>query len=101
MKTVKGTPRFDSIFIGEVKLNLLAFPDVHVTATAGYMDSETGKTFGSTQFVSGWSQTTLNKLNDLLDEMEQDIASQVFKEGSPIRGGVAPASPTSDGVPQL
>lgn len=101
MKTVKGTPKFDSIFIGEVKLNLLSFPDVHMAVTAGYMDSETGKTFGSTQFTTGWSQSTLTKLNELLDEMEQDIASQVFMEGSTIRGGAAPALPTSDGIPQL
>jgi hypothetical protein len=101
VKTVQGTPRFDSIFLGEVKLNLLAFPDIHMTATAGYIDSETGKTFGSTQFTTGWSQATLTKLNELLDEMEQDVASQVFRDGSTIRGGAAPALPTSDGIPQL
>lgn len=101
MKTVSGTPRFDSIFLGEVNLNLLAFPDVHMTATAGYIDSKTGKKFGSTQFTGGWSPTTLTKLNEFLDEMERDIAAQVFDGPSPIRGGGQDVYPTSDGVPQL
>jgi hypothetical protein len=101
VKTVQGTPKFDSIFLGEITLNLLAFPDVHMTATAGYIDSKTGKRFGSTQFSSGWSQATLTKLNELLDEMEKDVAAQVFEGGTPIRGGGQDAYPTSDGIPQL
>lgn len=101
MKTIQGTPKFDSIFLGEVTLNLLAYPDVHMTATAGYIDSKTGKRFGSTQFTGGWSQATLTKLNELLDEMEHDVASQVFESGSTIHGGGQDAYPTSDGIPQL
>lgn len=100
MRTVKGTPKIDGIFLGEVKLNLLNFPDVHMEAVVGYVESETGRRLGSTTKLGGWSQETLNRLNAFLESLEQDVATDLLSSATTASGsGVAPY--TADGVPAL
>lgn len=101
MRTVHGTPRFDSVYLGEVKVELVNFPQVHMTVVAGYADSKTNQRYGSLTLLGGWRPETLAKLGEFLDALEQDVASLVFEGVSTTGGGADTAEPTSDGIPQL
>jgi hypothetical protein len=100
VKTVQGRPKFDAIFLGEVTLNVLAFPDVHLSVTAGYIDSKSGRRYGSMTKLGGWSPETLRKLNDFLEALEVDVAAEVF-DGGATGGGQEPLTTTTDGIPGL
>lgn len=100
MKTIAGKPKFDSVFLGEVRLGLLSYPQVHMEVTAGYSDSKSGQRFGSLSLLGGWSPATLAKLGEFLEALEQDVASMVF-EGTTIDSGQVTASPTAGGIPEL
>jgi hypothetical protein len=100
MKTIGGVPKIDALFIGEVRIDLLAFPDVNLAATIGYVDSKSGRRLGSVQRMTAWSPATMLALNALIDSMEQDVANDLFVGGTAGSGLEAPA-PTSDGVPGL
>ena len=101
MKTVQGTPRINAVYIGEIQLDLLSYPDVHMSATVGYVDTGTGRRFGSFNKLGGWSQKTLQALNTFIEALEEDAANDVFVEGSTSHGGPEPEAATSDGVPGL
>ena len=100
MKTGSGKPSFDSIFLGEIRIDLLAQPDVFVQVVAGLMNSTTGRRFGSIQKRSGWSPNTLQKLAALLEAVEEDVAAEVFDGGS-TSGGGGSIDTTTDGIPGL
>ena len=100
MKTIGGRPRIDSIFLGEIQLNVLAYPDIHLSVTAGYLDSKTGRRYGSTTKHGGWSPETLKRLASFLEAVEEDVAADVFEGGSTGSGPEPIATPT-DGVPGL
>lgn len=99
MRTVKGVPKIDGIFIGEVKLNLFNFPDVAMEVTVGYVESETQRRLGSTAKLGGWSPETLNRLNAFIESVEQDVADDVLKNTTASGSGVVPY--TTEGVPAL
>jgi hypothetical protein len=100
LKTVSGTPKFDSIFLGEIQIDLLASPDIRMQATAGYLDSKTGRRFGSTNKLGSWSPETLLRLNALIESIETDVAADIF-EGVATGGGLTTIATPIDGVPGL
>ena len=100
MKTVQGKPKFDAIFLGEIQLNVLSFPDIHLSVTAGYIDSKTARRYGSMNKLGGWSPETLRKLNEFLESVELDVAAEVF-DGGATGGGQEPLTTTTDGIPGL
>jgi hypothetical protein len=99
MRTVKGSPKIDGLFIGEVKVNLLNFPDVQMEVVIGYIESESGRRLGSTSKLGGWSPETLSRLNAFIESVEQDAADDVMKTTTASGSGVVPY--TTDGVPGM
>lgn len=100
MRPVYGKPKFDAIFLGEIQLEVLAYPDVHLRVVAGYVDSKTGRRYGSMNKLNGWSPETLKRLADFMESIETDVAADVF-EGGATGGGPEPIATTTDGVPGL
>lgn len=101
MRSLPGRTKIDSIFLGEVEISLLSFPDVFLQVKVGLMEKESGKKWGSTMVSGGWSPTTLQRLNDFVEALEQDVAATLLEGGAPSPSGQDPATPTSDGVPGL
>ena len=99
MRAIPGTPRIDAFFIGEVVIEAVAHPDISMRAVIGYVEKETGRRFGSTSKLGGWSPETLAKLDAFLEAVEQDVAKDIF--GTTSSGVVKPFDTTTDGVPQL
>jgi hypothetical protein len=100
LKTISGAPKFDSIFLGEIQIDLHATPDIRMQAVAGYLDSKTGRRFGSTTKMGSWSPDTLLKLNALIESIETDVAADIF-EGVATGGGDRTIATPIDGVPGL
>lgn len=100
MKVVFGKPKFDSVFLGEVKVSVLTYPQIYMTVVVGYQESKTGQRFGSLSLDGGWSPATMAKLEAFLMALQDDVAGLVFEDGT-IPGGQGAATPTSSGVPEL
>jgi hypothetical protein len=100
VRTAQGSPKFDALFLGEVRLNVLAAPDIHLEVVVGYLDSKTGRRFGSFTKPGGWGPETLRCLAAFLEAVETDVAAEVF-EGGATGGGSATTETTIDGTPGL
>jgi len=101
MRTVLGKPKFDAIFLGEIYIEVLAYPDVHLRVVAGYADTKNGRRYGSMNKLNGWSPETLKRLDALMESIENDVAAEVFEEGTSTGGGPAPIATPTDGIPGL
>jgi hypothetical protein len=102
MKTVTGgTPKFDSVFLGEIQIDLLAAPDIRMSVTAGYVDSKTGRRLGYMTKLGTWSQETLTRLNALIESIEVDTIADVFEGTATTNGGLDVIATPTDGVPGL
>jgi hypothetical protein len=101
VKTVQndGPCRIDSVFIGEVTIDALQ-PSVQVVAKYGLANEESGDRFGSGN-RNVWGPKTLELVQQLLDSMESDILSTMFKgyQEEATTGGVDQEITTSGGVP--
>lgn len=100
MKTLLGRPKFDAIFLGEIQLDVLAHPDIHLRVVAGYVDSKTGRRYGSMNKLGGWSSETLKRLDAFMEAVELDVAAEVFSDGA-TGGGLDPIATPTDGIPGL
>lgn len=78
---VTGTPAFDGVAVLEMDGVSFITSDVSLTAHAAFVNTKTGKTYGSTTCRS-WSKRTLELLQELRSSMEQDVASLVFEAGA-------------------
>lgn len=78
----RGTPKFDLLIISDIRVEYKGGTDSTLAATAHYASSVTGQTHGWTRSQSGWSAETLNKLAELRESMENDIAARDFDGGS-------------------
>lgn len=77
---IKGSPKFDGIAIGTMSVNANG-NQLHMEATAGFVDSKTGETHGWTKGEGRvWSKATMMKLRELMDFMEEDLANIHFGE---------------------
>lgn len=99
MKTISGTPKIDSIFLGEIHIDLLG-ADVSMRVVVGYQDSKSQRRLGSTTKMAGWSTDTIQKLQVFIESVENDVANELFETGT-TGGGDSGVSPTTDGIPQL
>lgn len=97
MKTGDGRSRIDAVQVGEVAIDALG-PTVALSAKMAYVDSRTGERCGYCNF-NAWSPATLDKLRELFESMEQDVAASLFENTT--GSGVNPASDPMDGVPGL
>lgn len=76
MRTVK----FDGIRVAEITVSLLEAPAV-ISAKAAFVNTKTGTTHGWTTCKS-WSKETVEKLKELRDAMERDLAATHFEDGA-------------------
>jgi hypothetical protein len=77
-----GIPRFNALTILEIEGIDYRAGAPALVAHAAFVDTRTGKTFGSTVGRVGWSAMTLAKLEELRLSMEEDMARLVFEEDS-------------------
>ena len=98
MKIVAGIPRINGVYVGEVALDLRT-DQVNFVVTAGFIDTSTGRRFGSFTKMGGWSPETLKKLTDFISGLEDDLAADVF--GSTTASGDEAIATPIDGVPGL
>lgn len=77
---VKGLPKFDALALGELHVDFMK-GQIHLEAVAAFVDShsKSGATHGWTKGTGTmWSKQTMDKLNDLKESMESDLASVHF-----------------------
>jgi hypothetical protein len=99
VKTIAGAPKIDTIFLGEVHIDLLG-AETSMRVVVGYQDSKSGRRMGSTTKLANWSPETIQKLREFLEAVENDAASELFDTGT-TGGGVDAGLATTDGIPQL
>jgi fructose/tagatose bisphosphate aldolase len=107
---VKGVPAFDAVALTEIEaINFIA-NDVALVAHGAFVNTATGNTYGSTT-CRRWSQSTIDKLKELREAMEQDLAALVFHgtDASVTQskgllagpGGIAEHAASSEDVPSV
>lgn len=75
---VKGTPKFDAVALMEIDAIKFTSEDKALVAHGAFIDSKRGATYGRTT-CRRWSPRTLEKLEELRQSMEQDMAELVFE----------------------
>ena len=76
--SVSGKPVFDTIKIGRIEADFLK-PQIHLKGIAGFVNTSTGLTHGWTEGTGAmWSSKTHEKLEELKQCMEMDLASKHF-----------------------
>lgn len=81
----KGTLKADGIVVGELNVSFLG-PALTFEAKIAFVNSKTGATHGWTQHKQ-WSKTTLQKLEQLREAMDEDVAAAHLEEFSTVREG--------------
>ncbi len=103
---VTGTPAFDAVTV--LKIDPINFADktAPITAHAAFINTGTGSTYGQTT-CRVWSQRTLEKVEELRQLMEEDVAKLVFThrvEARPVElsdpGGIGEDLRNSGDAPQ-
>jgi len=79
----EGTPAFNGIALLEVEEIDWRAGAPALVGHAAFVDTRTGKTYGSTTIRVGWSRRTTDLLEELRVSMEQDVASIVFVNDTP------------------
>lgn len=72
------TAKFNHVAVGELSANFLEMP-AKVSAKAAFVDTKTGQTHGST-VCTHWSEATTQKLRELREAMERDLARLHFAD---------------------
>lgn len=76
-----GTPKFNSIAVGELRATFIE--RVHeLSAKAAFVNTTTGTTHGWTTNTQ-WSTATLQKLEELRAAMEEDLGRLHFDDAHP------------------
>lgn len=88
---VTGTLNADGLSIGRITIDLLQ-QNPKVTALAALINTKTGKTLAWSEGEGGmWSNSTMAKLRELRESMEEDLAKALFSEytssNRSVRGG--------------
>lgn len=92
---VEGVPKFNAVAVLEIDGVDFTTRDVVLVAHGAFVDTKSGATYGRTT-CRRWSQTTIDKLNELRTSIEQDLAALVF-ESEGKKAAVALAAPTGIG----
>lgn len=69
--------KVDSVVVGEIQMVRIGTP-VPLTAKFALKSDASGISFGAGT-MSTWSKTTLDKLSELLESMENDILAALFE----------------------
>lgn len=77
------TVKFDALRVAEIKVSLIEAP-VTIEAKAAFINTETGATHGWTTGRAGWSDATIEKLKELRESMEADLARIHFVDGATV-----------------
>jgi hypothetical protein len=72
--------KFDHVAVGSFTADFFAGPSPVMKAKAAFADSKTGCTYGWTSNET-WSPHTLEKLRELRQSMEEDLAVIHFEDG--------------------
>ncbi len=91
----KGTLVADELKVARIDVDRLANPEkVHVTAAL--IDNSTGRTTAwTTGDASMWSRETMQKLKELYEAMEEDMAKHLLSEHGVSDGKATRAKPRS------
>ena len=84
---IPGSLKASGIAIGEFTANILGHT-VKLVAKAAFVDPRTGQTHGWTSCES-WTPSTMEKMREFIEAMEQDLGRQHFHDFAPAAGGVA------------
>jgi hypothetical protein len=90
---IRGIAKFDAIAVGEFTVNFLG-PTTKVTAKAAFVATESGFTHGWTTNES-WSPETIQKLRELRQAMETDLARIHFGADAAMPGQEGLQVPTA------
>lgn len=85
---IKGVVRFDGLTISNIMVDFTK-QQLHIEATAAFVDSNTGETHGWTKAGGRvWSKESMQKLKELTELMERDLANLHLTEtsGAPKEG---------------
>lgn len=76
---INGSPKFDGLAIGSIEVDFTK-QTIQLKAVAGFINTATGDTHGWTRGEGGiWSTETLQKLQELREAMEKDLARLHFE----------------------
>jgi len=83
MRKVTGSPRFNAIMLGELRVDRLGQGDT-ITMKFGYVDAETGQMFGMATLPGQpiMSSRTKELLSQLVAALEDDAAVVLFREAT-------------------
>jgi hypothetical protein len=90
----EGTPAFNAITVLEIHGIDYRAGQPALSATAAYISTRTGKTYGQTTLKNCWSRETLILLEGLRVAMEQDMANLVFEDTGEAASPQPPVPPT-------
>lgn len=91
---IRGAPKFNGLALGEGTFTFLT-PTIGLKVKAAFVDNTTGKTHGWTETTGGWSKETLQKLDELRQCIERDLAAVHFDgaDGGVLQSSRAPDAP--------
>jgi len=76
---INGSPKFDGLAIGNIEADFTK-QTIQLKAVAGFVNTTTGDTHGWTRGEGGvWSTDTLQRLKELREAMERDLANLHFE----------------------
>lgn len=95
---VTGTLNADGLSIGRITVDLLQ-QNPKVTALAALINTKTGKTLAWSEGEGGvWSNSTMAKLKELREAMEEDMAKALFSEYTSTHRSVRGRGVSVDGA---
>lgn len=94
---IRGTAKFDGLTLGEFSASFLGPSGaVHLEAKTAFVDSTTGATHGWTNTTT-WSPETIEKLKELKEVMERDVAKVHFVGGGETLASTRKAASLGEG----
>lgn len=95
---IEGAPKFGGLAVGEFTCSLLG-ATVQLKAKAAFVDKRTGQTHGWTEGSGNlWSTATLQKMRELVELMEADLARVHFDNAATAPTAVATDPTASPGL---
>jgi hypothetical protein len=88
MIKANGSCRIDGVEVGELSYISIGLPSPVLAVKYAYVNSTSGSRLGHGTRNTEWSETTQQRLQSLLQSIEQDIATAVFEQGTTTAGSI-------------
>lgn len=98
-----GKTKIDGFILGEVIIDMTGQTDIFpIVAHFALADSKSTRLFGKTTKATEWSEETLRKLGEFLEAVQNDIAAELFEDGS-VSVDESPSNLplNEEGIPEL